>query len=64
VSVYYYMRLVVNLYMRDANEELSLPRPNVGLKAALFIALLLTILWGVYPSLLTDLLAGISRPLP
>ncbi len=56
VSVYYYMRLVVYLYMTEAEQELVAPKPSPGLIIALFITLALTLLWGILPSTLTNLL--------
>ena len=64
ISVYYYMRLVVNLYMREPEHELAVARPNYGLLLALLISLVLTIAWGVQPSLLTDRLPSGLWPIP
>ena len=50
ISVYYYLRLVVNLYMRDAEEELIVDKPSAGLVAALLLALLGVIWLGVAPN--------------
>ena len=56
VSVYYYMRLVVNLYMTEPEQDYDAPRPTFGLTIALIVTLVLTLLWGILPFTLTNLL--------
>ncbi|HOT96163.1 MAG TPA: NADH-quinone oxidoreductase subunit N [bacterium] len=50
VSVYYYTRLVVHLYMREAEEPLEAEKLNPGLMAALLLALLGVLWLGVAPN--------------
>jgi NADH-quinone oxidoreductase subunit N len=55
VSIYYYLKVVIAMYMKDGNTaEIELSSLQ---KTALWLALVLTILLGVYPSVLTNLLA-------
>ncbi|MCZ6779399.1 MAG: NADH-quinone oxidoreductase subunit N [Acidobacteria bacterium] len=47
-SLYYYLRVVVRMYMGEAEEEGGL-RPSGALASALVISLVFTILMGLYP---------------
>jgi len=49
ISVYYYLRLVVNLYMREAEGEITAPKPHWALLTALIIALFGVLWLGVWP---------------
>jgi NADH-quinone oxidoreductase subunit N len=58
VAVFYYLRVVVILYMKPAEEQEAAVRPlQMSEMLALVIALVLIIAVGVYPSALLDLLA-------
>ncbi len=50
ISVFYYTRLVVNLYMREAEEPLTAEKPHPALLAALLLALLGVLWLGVAPN--------------
>jgi NADH-quinone oxidoreductase subunit N len=54
VASYYYLRLIVVMYMREAREEVRVSPIPVGLGAALAISLVATIYLGVLPGRLLD----------
>jgi NADH-quinone oxidoreductase subunit N len=54
IASYYYLRLIVVMYMRDARENLPLSPIPVGLAAALAISLATTIYLGVLPGRILD----------
>ena len=54
VASYYYLRLIVVMYMREAREEVPVAPIPVGLGAALAISLVATIYLGVLPGRLLD----------
>jgi NADH-quinone oxidoreductase subunit N len=54
VASYYYLRLIVVMYMREAREDVPLPRIPLGLGAALAISLVATIYLGVLPGRVLD----------
>lgn len=51
VSAYYYLRVVMNMYMKDAKEE-ALIHPSPSLGIAIFAAVLMVLAIGIMPSLL------------
>ena len=54
VASYYYLRVIVVMYMREAREEVPLPPIPVGLGTALAISLAATIYLGVLPGRVLD----------
>ena len=50
VSAYYYIRVVVNMYMREGEAIVELPSLRSALGAAILIAAIGTVLMGVFPS--------------
>jgi NADH-quinone oxidoreductase subunit N len=54
VASYYYLRLIVVMYMREAREEIPLPPIPLGLGTALVISLAATIYLGVLPGRVLD----------
>jgi NADH-quinone oxidoreductase subunit N len=54
VGSYYYLRLIVVMYMREAREEVPVSPVPVGLAAALAISLATTIYLGVLPGRVLD----------
>jgi NADH-quinone oxidoreductase subunit N len=54
VASYYYLRLIVVMYMREAREEVPISPVPVGLGAALAISLATTIYLGVLPGRVLD----------
>jgi NADH-quinone oxidoreductase subunit N len=54
VASYYYLRLIVVMYMREAREEVPVSPIPLGLGAALAISLAATIYLGVLPGRLLD----------
>ncbi len=58
-SVYYYLRVLIHLYMKEDITGITLIRPGVVYSAALIILAALTIYFGVNPGILTDLLGSL-----
>lgn len=54
ISVYYYLRLVVVMYFRDGEADLSV-QPSFQTIVAICLAAILVIQLGVYPSVIVDL---------
>lgn len=54
VASYYYLRLIVVMYMREAREEVPVPAVPFGVGAALAISLVATIYLGVLPGRVLD----------
>ena len=50
VSAYYYIRVVVNMYMREGEAIVELPSLRSALGVAILIAAIGTVLMGVFPS--------------
>lgn len=57
-SVYYYLRPMVYMYMREPHKDLPLVQPGWLFKASILILTLLTIYFGIAPGGLSDLLAS------
>ncbi len=57
-SVYYYLRVLINLYMHESDPGITLIRPGVLYSATLIILAALTIYFGVKPGDLTNLLGS------
>ncbi len=57
-SVYYYLRVMVYLYMRESDEPAALRKPGFLITASLVILAALTIYFGIAPGGVTDLLNG------
>ncbi|HYN87190.1 MAG TPA: proton-conducting transporter membrane subunit, partial [Ardenticatenaceae bacterium] len=57
VSVFYYARIIVAMYMRDPDEE-QLGRPGWLTTAGLILALLGVIILGLFPSAVLSLITG------
>jgi NADH-quinone oxidoreductase subunit N len=56
VAAFYYLRLIVTMYMQPAPEGVdSLPQPSAGIRAALIVCSVATVVLGVYPSLVLDI---------
>lgn len=50
VSAYYYIRVVVNMYMREGEKQVDLLSARPALAAAILVAAIGTIVMGVFPS--------------
>jgi len=50
VSAYYYIRVVVNMYMREGEKQVDLLSTRPALAAAILVAAIGTIMMGVFPS--------------
>jgi NADH-quinone oxidoreductase subunit N len=62
VGVYYYLRIVVVMYMREPGEATeSLEAPAFGIRATLWIAALGTLLLGIAPSLVLNFATASSN---
>jgi NADH-quinone oxidoreductase subunit N len=59
VSVYYYLRVVVNLYMRPAGEEWGGGRGTLPELFSLTVAAFVILLLGIFPGPLMDLVASL-----
>ncbi len=57
-SVYYYLRVLVHLYMKENQTGIVLASPGTLYFAALILLAALTIFFGVNPGMLTDLLGS------
>jgi NADH-quinone oxidoreductase subunit N len=57
-GVYYYLRVLVYLYMKDATEEIELTRSGVPYRFILVVLALLTLYFGIMPGGVSGLLAG------
>jgi NADH-quinone oxidoreductase subunit N len=63
IGAYYYLRVIVMMYMRDAREEISIGRVPVAMGTALAITVLATIYLGVLPGRVLDYAAESARQL-
>lgn len=57
-SVYYYLRPMVYLYMREPHKDLPLVQPGWVFKGSLIVLAIMTIYFGVAPTTLSDLLSS------
>ena len=56
VAAFYYLRLIVTMYMQPAPEGVdTLPEPSIGIRTALIVCSVATIVLGVFPSLVLDI---------
>ena len=56
VAAYYYLRIVVVMYMQPAPvDNLELPAPSPGIRAAILVSCAATLILGVFPSLVLDI---------
>jgi NADH-quinone oxidoreductase subunit N len=57
-GVYYYLRVLVFLYMKEGTDEIELTQAGFPYRSVLLLLALLTIYFGVLPGGLSELLAG------
>ncbi len=57
-SVYYYLRVLVHMYMKESENDITLVRPGTLYMAVLLLLAALTIYFGINPGILTDLLGS------
>jgi NADH-quinone oxidoreductase subunit N len=50
VSAYYYIRVVVNMYMREGEKQVDLLSARPALAAAILVAAIGTVVMGVFPA--------------
>jgi NADH-quinone oxidoreductase subunit N len=50
IGAYYYLRIIVMMYMREARKEVPVARVSVGLASALAISMLATLYLGILPN--------------
>jgi len=60
ISVYFYLRVVVLMYFKDAETEFAVENSNTGLLAVM-ISVLLVIVIGIAPGSLIDLISSFLR---
>ena len=60
ISVYFYLRIVVLMYFKTSDQELSVERSNTGLTAVM-VSLFLVIILGVLPGSFIDLISEFLR---
>jgi NADH-quinone oxidoreductase subunit N len=55
IAAYYYLRILVVMYMREPGASMeNLPSPGAGLRVAIYGSAVVTLLLGVFPSLVLD----------
>ena len=64
VSLYYYMGIVVQMYLRDAEDDTPAPLPSRLLAGAIGLCALITILLGILPGSIVELAKASLLPLP
>ncbi len=64
ISVYYYLRVVINLYMREPAHEVNVPKAGLGLSFALLLAVVGVLLIGIMPGGWFNLLKHALLTLP
>ena len=55
ISAYYYLRVIVNMYMRDPEKEVSVPKASLGLSFAILVTMIAIIQMGVMPTTYFDI---------
>ena len=60
VSAFYYMRVVVNMYLRDSSGDLQPALETSAVRWAINIALAGTVVFGVFYPLATNLVSSVS----
>jgi NADH-quinone oxidoreductase subunit N len=50
ISAYYYLRVVINMYMRESDKEILVAKASLGLSFALLLAMIAVIQMGVMPT--------------
>lgn len=60
-AFFFYLRVIVDMYMRDADDETAevLSEPHVASRVALAIAVTVTVFFGLYPAPLLDLIRNV-----
>jgi NADH:ubiquinone oxidoreductase subunit 2 (subunit N) len=61
VALYYYFRIVVAMFMRKATEAVPLAT-GVGVKVALAVTLIMTLVIGIYPQPFISMAVEAIRP--
>jgi len=57
ISVYFYLRIVVLMYFKDTETEISIQRSNTGLLAVV-ISMLMVIILGIFPGTILNLISS------
>jgi NADH-quinone oxidoreductase subunit N len=60
-AFFFYLRVIVDMYMRDPDEETAdvAAEPQVAGRLAIAVAVVVTVLFGLYPSPLLDLIRNV-----
>jgi NADH-quinone oxidoreductase subunit N len=61
VAAFYYLRVIVYMYMRDPASDAPAPRHGALLWGGLAVASVLTIVFGLFPTTLLDIVADAAR---
>ena len=64
ISIYYYMKVVVAMYMNPATADAAVPGADPGARLAGAVVLVLILWLGLAPSTLFTLLARLAAALP
>jgi NADH-quinone oxidoreductase subunit N len=64
VSIYYYFKVVVALYMTPATAVIAIPKADPDIRLAGTVILILILWWGLAPAALFDLVDRIAAALP
>ena len=60
VSAFYYIRIVVNMYLRDTAKEIVLPGASPRLNWAIYLSFAGTLVVGILPALMTGLSSSVN----
>jgi len=55
ISAFYYVRVIVNMYLRDKDGDTLTPGETPRLTWAIYLSFAGTVIMGIFPSLVTDL---------
>jgi NADH-quinone oxidoreductase subunit N len=60
VSAFYYIRIIVNMYLRDTAKAIVLPGASPRLNWAIYLSFAGTLIIGILPALVTGLSSGVN----
>jgi NADH-quinone oxidoreductase subunit N len=64
ISLYYYMGIVVQMYLKDAQEDTPMPLAAPGLAGTIAVCAIVTVLLGLLPETLVEFAKSSLIPLP
>jgi len=62
IALYFYLKVVFYMYMREPDAELDLPRTSIPYKVVLFVTAAGTVILGIYPGPFIELAAAAVKP--